>query len=276
MAANKSVRKSTFERPGASPAGQVVELIVVLAVVAAFFAIVVHLLRVTIAPPTQDTADESGLDGPAGNEATANEPDAERPDAERPAAGEPVVIDSPPETAITARPPLTRRRQALGLARRVAGVALDTALIAAVVLAVFVAYGLVNNRWYHVLVVEGGSMYPTITAGDLIVITPPPAQIEPGMILTMEVDNSVVTHRVEKVNPDGTFVTKGDANSVGDDFSGNTVGVVGQYLFRIPLIGNLLPTGDAAVAHASGAWFSALLTVGGSAEGSTWSAIPAP
>lgn len=111
------------------------------------------------------------------------------------------------------------------------------------VLAVLVAYGtFIDNRWYKIVVIQGSSMEPTLSAGDAIVLTPPPDEIEPGMILTLEVDGKVVTHRVTEVRPDGTFVTKGDANEAADDFSGHHVRVVGEYRMRLPRLGRLLAT----------------------------------
>ena len=128
-------------------------------------------------------------------------------------------------------------------------------LVFGTLLAGFIAYGLIDNKWYHVVAVTGGSMSPTIAAGDLIVITRPPERIEVGMVLTMEVDGAVVTHRVVAVAPDGTFTTKGDANTARDDFSENTVRVVGEYRFHIPWLGTLL-TSKEAQGPTSGAFFS--------------------
>ncbi len=146
------------------------------------------------------------------------------------------------------------------------GAASTAALFAAVVLFLFIGYGLVDNRWYHVLGVEGGSMAPTILPGDLIVLVRPPAVVEPGMILTLEVDGKVVTHRVVEVLSNGRFVTKGDANNISDDFSHNQVRVVGQYAFRIPAIGSVLSRFHRVTAPPSGAWLLDRAVVGGSAE----------
>ena len=77
-------------------------------------------------------------------------------------------------------------------------------------------------------------MEPTITRGDLIVVTPPPTTIEPGMILTMGVEGRIVTHRVVSVGTDGSLVTRGDANAVNDDWHGERITIYGQYLFTIP------------------------------------------
>lgn len=107
-------------------------------------------------------------------------------------------------------------------------------------------------------------MEPAISTGDLIVITRPPHQIEVGQVLTLEVDGQIVTHRVVEVRPDGSFVTQGDANDSRDDFSGNTVRVVGQLQFSLPLIGALI---DPIV---SGAWFSDQASAASSASAGLW------
>ncbi len=140
---------------------------------------------------------------------------------------------------------------------------LDAALIAAVIVVALIGYGLANNRWYRIVAIDGASMQPTLVKGDAIVLTRPPAVLEEGMIVTLEVDGQVVTHRVVSVEPDGEFITKGDANAVADDWSGLEVEVVGVQRARIPILGRLLTT----VAGITGtqAWQSDRVSVGGSA-----------
>ncbi len=164
----------------------------------------------------------------------------------RPSGAPPVPHEAPPAsgeagaTAETGTPRTTRSR-----VRRLAGFAFDALLVAALALTVFIGYGMIGNRWYHVVAIEGGSMEPTITRGDLIVVTPAPSKIEPGMILTMGVGGRMVTHRVIEVKPDGSLVTKGDANNVVDDWAGRPITVYGEYLFTIPMIGRYLPISNA-------------------------------
>jgi signal peptidase I len=149
-------------------------------------------------------------------------------------------------TAIEAEPTAhrTRRWTWAATARTLASLL----LISLVLFLGFVAYGtVVNNRWYTIVAIEGGSMQPTINQGDAIVITRPPATIEEGMILTMSIEGHIVTHRVVTVNPDGSLVTKGDANDAVDEWSGFEVRVIGRYRGRIPLLGRTLP-------DRSGAW----------------------
>ena len=61
----------------------------------------------------------------------------------------------------------------------------EAALIAALALAVFIGAGIVGNPWYRIVTIEGGSMEPTISRGDLIMVAPAPSKVEPGMILVM-------------------------------------------------------------------------------------------
>lgn len=152
-----------------------------------------------------------------------------------------LAVERPVERA-GAEPALQAPRPRTGL-RRALRVAEQVLFVAVLVFVVFVAYGtFVDNRWYKIVVIEGSSMEPTLSAGDAIVLTRPPDEIEPGMILTLEVDGNVVTHRVVEVRPDGSFVTKGDANEAADDFDGHDVRVVGEYRMRLPRLGRLLAT----------------------------------
>ncbi len=119
------------------------------------------------------------------------------------------------------------------------------------------AYGTLSNRWYHVLYIYSGSMLPTFAPGDLIVITPPPEVLEPGMVLTLSVNGQLVTHRLVQIDPDGTLITKGDNNRVEDDWSNSRVAVVGLYRFSVPYLGYLADLKSLFHPAASGAWFSA-------------------
>lgn len=138
--------------------------------------------------------------------------------------------------------------------------------------AILFLYGFLPNRWYHFLVVNSGSMAPTIQPGDLILLTPPPAVLKPGMILTLSVDGNLVTHRLVGFGEYGDLITQGDANRVPDRWGSSVVSVVGIYRGRIPNLGLLgaLP-GKLAGLSISGAWFSASeAVVGELAAISSW------
>jgi signal peptidase I len=152
-----------------------------------------------------------------------------------------------------------RRRRVRPLTIRVA----DALVVLALLVVLFVAYGLVDNRWYRIVAIEGGSMFPAIDAGDAIVLTRPPAALEEGMVVTLDVDGTVVTHRIVSVEDDGTFTTKGDANDVADDWDGLSVDVIGVQRARIPFLGRLLTS--LISMSGSGAWHVDQVSVGASA-----------
>lgn len=70
------------------------------------------------------------------------------------------------------------------------------------------------------MAIESGSMGPTIHAGDVVLVEPFRDQpVEAGRVITYEdpaKPGRLVTHRVTAVNDDGTYRTKGDANTDAD------------------------------------------------------------
>jgi signal peptidase I len=175
------------------------------------------------------------------------------------------IRDGPARELPTARPPTSPPaglRRLLVVARTVANLALVLVLVSTLL----VAYGLADNRWYRILSVHGNSMAPTLWAGDAIVITRPPERIEPGMVLTFQVDGQVVTHRVVDIADDGGLVVRGDANETIDDWGDNELRVVGIHRLRIPKLGALLDRGgdQLGAAPPTAAWLSSLETTGNS------------
>jgi len=142
---------------------------------------------------------------------------------------------------------------------------IDLILLVAVLVVFLIGYGLIDNRWYRIVAVQGASMTPTLRTGDAIILTRPPSDLEVGMIVTLEVEGSAVTHRVVSVGADGTFATMGDANSVPDDWSSRDVEVIGVQRARIPFLGKIL-TALAGV-RASNAWLLDRIAVSGSTSG---------
>ena len=108
---------------------------------------------------------------------------------------------------------------------------------------IFLAYGNLPNRWYHILYVYSGSMSPAINPGDLIIITPPTKVLEPGMILTMRVDGKLVTHRLLGISSDGLVITKGDANKTLDSWDQGKLEIGGIVRGRIPYLGYMSQIG---------------------------------
>jgi signal peptidase I len=145
----------------------------------------------------------------------------------------------------------------------------DCALLLFVCL-LFLVYGLLPNRWYRVLYVYSGSMSPAIQAGDLLVVTPPPAQLKAGMVLTLRVNGNLVTHRLLAVKPDGSLLTQGDANNTPDDWQEGKVEVIGQVRAIIPYLGYLANLRSGLNLPSTGSWYSSQQNIGLDLEAGDW------
>jgi signal peptidase len=90
-------------------------------------------------------------------------------------------------------------------------------------------------------VVMSGSMAPKIDVGDVVVSAPiSNRQLRPGMIISFTDPNLPernLIHRMISRNPDGTVVTRGDANTDVDSTPVSPELINGQARVRIPLIG---------------------------------------
>ena len=125
--------------------------------------------------------------------------------------------------------------------------AFDIALIAVIlVLAGVIAYIMtmsskgkaVSFFGKSVLLVVTGSMEPSISEGDYILIEKCDTdKLKEGDIITFtsheeDIDGRLVTHRIIGINADGSFETKGDANPVADSESVSPSQVEGRYTGR--------------------------------------------
>ncbi len=95
---------------------------------------------------------------------------------------------------------------------------------------------------YDLRLVRSESMKPAVNMGDLIITGPVNGpingELKPGMIVTYEYSQELVTHRVQLI--DGTtLVTKGDAVEDPDSWPVTLSEVEGIYLFKIPYVGYL-------------------------------------
>lgn len=91
---------------------------------------------------------------------------------------------------------------------------------------------------YGVLEVISGSMEPTISIGDLIIINTKDNNYKVEDIVTFyDTNGSFVTHRIKEING-SNVVTKGDANNTQDEeFNSNKI--VGKYVTKIDNLGIL-------------------------------------
>lgn len=91
---------------------------------------------------------------------------------------------------------------------------------------------------YSTLTIETGSMSGTIEIGDLIVIHEA-NEYKIGDIVTYLPTGETIptTHRIINYNPDGTFVTKGDANNVQDMKAVSEEMILGKVVHVFPKVG---------------------------------------
>jgi signal peptidase I len=92
------------------------------------------------------------------------------------------------------------------------------------------------------MVVTTGSMQPAINPGDIVLSAPPEpdVQLDVGTVITFEDParpGELITHRVESVNPDGTYVTRGDANSSADSYEVTPDELTGVGRLLVPAVG---------------------------------------
>lgn len=95
--------------------------------------------------------------------------------------------------------------------------------------------------WQPVLITSG-SMGPTISPGDVVLLADPPADevLEPGTVITFDDPNlpgGLITHRIDGVREDGMYRTRGDANASPDSDPVPHHHVVGVGRMLVPLVG---------------------------------------
>src|SRR6056297_1319679 len=89
------------------------------------------------------------------------------------------------------------------------------------------------------LIVESGSMEPTIQTGAIVMVKPA-SDYEIGDVITFKKGEETVTHRLhdmEVVEGQTYFVTKGDANNAPDSEGIHPQAVIGKVLLDIPYLG---------------------------------------
>lgn len=109
-------------------------------------------------------------------------------------------------------------------------------IILIAVLLLFSAFPITGN--YKVLIVQSGSMEPTIHTGS-IVITKPELDYHVGDIITfgrISRTQVPITHRIYKIE-NNKYITKGDANNAPDMKAVNKREIVGKVLFSVPYAG---------------------------------------
>lgn len=91
------------------------------------------------------------------------------------------------------------------------------------------------------MLIGSGSMSPAIRTGDVALIAPTDGvDLAPGTVITYRdhaLGGRVVTHRIFDVTPDGSYVTKGDANATPDSDLVVPADVIGTGRLLVPYAG---------------------------------------
>ena len=88
---------------------------------------------------------------------------------------------------------------------------------------------------YKIYVIHTGSMTPTIPRDSAVIVKEGVYHV--GQVISFRTQHGVVTHRVVKRNPDGTLVTKGDANQTADYGSIQPSQVIGGVVAAPQMVG---------------------------------------
>lgn len=107
---------------------------------------------------------------------------------------------------------------------------------AGLVLALFILFLSVNGM---LRIVMTNSMAPTYRAGDVILLRMHPQDVQPGMVISFEQNNRLITHRVVGVE-DGEYITQGDNSSSPDPWRVAPFSVVGAPVLRLPYLGHVI------------------------------------
>jgi signal peptidase len=129
------------------------------------------------------------------------------------------------------------------MARALRGAAIHAALgfVAGILLAIALPLALGGRP----LTVLSGSMEPTLSAGDVVVVQRvEPDDVRAGDVVTYRSPGGdLVTHRVRRVRRLAgryEFVTRGDANNASERWTLQPDGQLSRSVYRIPLAGRVL------------------------------------
>lgn len=92
------------------------------------------------------------------------------------------------------------------------------------------------------MVVTTGSMQPAINPGDIVLSAPPEegVRLDEGTVITFEDPvrtGELITHRIDVVNEDGSYTTRGDANSSADSYRVEPDDLTGVGRLLVPSVG---------------------------------------
>ncbi len=88
---------------------------------------------------------------------------------------------------------------------------------------------------YRVFIVHTGSMEPTISSRSAVIVREHVYRV--GQTISFYEQGGVITHRLIRINTDGTATTKGDANSTPDPWKLKPSAIIGEVVASPPEVG---------------------------------------
>jgi signal peptidase len=92
------------------------------------------------------------------------------------------------------------------------------------------------------IVVNGASMQPALQDGDLTVLHRS-SGYEPGEVVAFRANGGIAIHRIQSVEPDGSYVLKGDNKERVDPWLPRDENILGRVVLRVPLAGGMMQNG---------------------------------
>jgi signal peptidase I len=89
---------------------------------------------------------------------------------------------------------------------------------------------------FRIYAVQSGSMSPDIPTRSAVLVHTE-RDYAPGDVIAFNVGDNVTTHRLLEIEPDGTYVTKGDAVEQVDPFPITEADVIGKVVGTVPELG---------------------------------------
>ncbi len=148
-----------------------------------------------------------------------------------------VIEDRPVRSPGPTKDPGTDRVHQSDKALFYSGLLAVTALLAFGTMAVMAVLPMIIPG-YTSASITSGSMMPTLRIGDVVIaVDHGDAEIAPGTIVVYENrDHDLVTHRVVSINPDGSYITKGDIGAP-DPEPIPAVNIRGPAQWIVPFVG---------------------------------------
>jgi signal peptidase len=150
-----------------------------------------------------------------------------------------VIEDRPGRSPGPTKDPGTDRVHKSDKALFYSGLLAVTALLAFGTMAVMAVLPMIIPG-YTSASITSGSMMPTLRIGDVVIAADHgDTEIAPGTIVVYEDPrkHDLVTHRVVSVNPDGSYITKGDVNGAPDPEPIPAANIKGKAQWIVPFVG---------------------------------------